>query len=166
MNWTTTSWHQMESRRGSSDRAEYTRNRQERLRNTSKDAGQNSSPTASDINQAETGTRCKEDQSRDGKTTSTHTYNQPEPAKTTTISRATRPGSPRQDGSTKDPVESDHVSSGLKQPTRPTTAVTTTTLTKPTTHEQTTGTTKAHDHDEGGADDDDTQLILSQRIDS
>ena len=73
-------------------------------------------------------------QERHGKTTSTCTYNQPDPTETTTISRATRPGSLR---SKWDAMESDFKSSRLKQPTRPRTPLTTTTTTQPTTHDQT-----------------------------
>ena len=107
---------------------------------------------------------------RDGKTISTHTYTQPASSEKT-ISRKTRLDSPRHQmvryGT---PWKIYAVSSRLKQPARPTTAITTTTRTKPTTLGQTTQTTKAHDHEEGGADDenddDNTILILSQRTDS
>ena len=68
-----------------------------------------------------------------------------------------------EDGSKCDALESDFISSRLKQPTRPTTTFTTTTTTQPKTHDQTTSTTKAHDPNEDDTkDDDDTLLILSQ----
>ena len=63
-----------------------------------------------------------------------------------------------------DSLESDCVSSRLKQLTRPTTPTTTTTTTKPPTHERTTYTTK--DQDEGGAKDDDDTLLIHSQIDS
>ena len=72
---------------------------------------------------------------------------------------------------TGDPLGSQFVSSRLKQPTRPTTPINTTTTTKPTTHEHTTHTTKAHYHNEGGPNDDHEKdgdaslLILFQFID-
>ena len=68
-----------------------------------------------------------------------------------------------EDGSKCDALESDFLSSRLKQPTQPTTTFTMTTTTQPKTHDQTTSTTKAHDPNEDDTkDDDDTLLILSQ----
>ena len=106
----------------------------------------------------------------DGKTTSTHTYNQPGFSENNDLSNDTTWLTTAQDGSKWDCMESDFVSSRLKQPVRPT-PIATTTTTKPTTLGQTTHATEAHDHDEGGADvdgenDDDILLILSNIIES
>ena len=58
-------------------------------------------------------------------------------------------------------MASDLVSSRLKLPIRPTTPIVTTTTAEATTH-----ATKTLDNDGGGADNDDTPLILSQLIES
>ena len=50
--------------------------------------------------------------------------------------------------------------------TRPTTSITTATTTKPTTLEQTTLMTKVHNHNEGGADDDDKLTNHNQQTSS
>ena len=55
-------------------------------------------------------------------------------------------------------VDSDFISSRLRQPAPPTTSITTTTTTQPTTHDQTTGTTKAHGQNEDDTQDDDGQV--------
>ena len=71
-----------------------------------------------------------------------------------------------------DAMESDNISSRLKQPARPTTPITTTTTTQPTTHDHTTGTTETHDQyeddtkDDDEQDDDDTLFVFSQVIGS
>ena len=113
------------------------------------------------------GTGSKEDRPRDGKTTSTSSCNLDRSNRddndltsdTTWLTTA-------EDSSMWDAVESDFISSRLKQPARPTTPlITTTTTTQPTTHDQTTGTTETHDQNDD-AKDDDTLLILSQLIDS
>ena len=89
-------WQQMESRRGSSDSACCVGNKQEWLPSATKDARQHSSPTGNQRYQpSRKGIGSKEDQQRDGKTTPTHTYNQPESSETTAISRTKRFGSPR-----------------------------------------------------------------------
>ena len=98
----------------------------------------------------------KEDQPRDGRTTSTVTNSQRAPTETTTK---------------EDAVESDVRNSRLRQPARPTSQISTTTTTQPTTHDQATSTTEAHgqneyDTQDDEQDDDDTPLILSQLIGS
>ena len=112
----------------------------------------------------------KEDQARDGKTTSTPAYNQTDPGDNDLTSDMTWLTT-AEDSLKWDAVESDFISSRLKQPARPATLITTTTTTQPIKHDQASGTTKAHDqHEEDTRDDDgqdnDTLLTLSQFIDS
>ena len=114
-------WQQMESHRGSSDRAGCTGNTHERSPSTTKDARQRLSPTETQRYQpSRKGTGSKEDRPRDAKTTSTHTYNQPKLTETTMLStNDTTWLTTAQDGWKKwDSIESDFVSSRLTQPIR------------------------------------------------
>ena len=61
-------------------------------------------------------------------------------------------------------MESDFISSRLKQPTQTTTPITKTTTIQPATHDQRTNTTEAHHQNDDDTQDDDTLLILSQLV--
>ena len=77
-----------------------------------------------------------------------------------------------EDSSKWDAMESDFISSRLKQPARPTTLISTTTTNQQTTRDRTTVTTYTCDQNEDDTKDDDEQdddgtpLILSQLINS
>merc|ERR1712136_328009 len=100
----------------------------------------------SDINRAEMVAEARKTGQVVGRRQRIVTTNQNQ-TETTMFSRRTRVGSQgHKMARSQTPWKATFAGSRLKQPTRPTTSITTTTTIKPTTLEQATHTTEVHDH--------------------